>query len=179
MDNTSAPQAPAPLDPRAPEVVDDRRLRLPARDGAAVVEIGVVARGERACSSGSMPGVPTSASRRTRRLHSKTRPQPAHRRGDHAGRARARARGRLALPRRWAGAAPARGVGDRRRRRRALGIPGARGELRLRVVVCNPILAMAALCVRAGGACLVQTLHLHALAHPIKNAVFHRVFRRA
>ena len=37
------------------------------------------------------------------------------------------------------------------------------GELRLRVVVRNPFPAMAALCARAGGACLVQTLRLHAL----------------
>ena len=37
------------------------------------------------------------------------------------------------------------------------------GELRLRVVVRNPSPAMAALCARAGGACLVQTLRLHAL----------------
>ena len=36
-------------------------------------------------------------------------------------------------------------------------------ELRLRVVVRNPFPAMAALCARAGGACLVQTLRLHAL----------------
>ena len=38
-----------------------------------------------------------------------------------------------------------------------------REELRLRVVVRNPFLRMAALCERAGGACLVQTLRLHAL----------------
>ena len=37
------------------------------------------------------------------------------------------------------------------------------GELRLRVVVRNPFPAMAALCAHAGGACLVQTLRLHAL----------------
>ena len=37
------------------------------------------------------------------------------------------------------------------------------GELRLRVVVRNPFSAMAALCARAVGACLVQTLRLHAL----------------
>ena len=36
-------------------------------------------------------------------------------------------------------------------------------ELRLRVVVRNPFPAIAALCERAGGACLVQTLRLHAL----------------
>ena len=40
---------------------------------------------------------------------------------------------------------------------------GDKGELRLRVVVRNPFPAMAALCARAGGACLVQTLRLHAL----------------
>ena len=40
---------------------------------------------------------------------------------------------------------------------------GGADELRLRVVVRNPFPAMAALCARAGGACLVQTLRLHAL----------------
>ena len=40
---------------------------------------------------------------------------------------------------------------------------GDKGEaLRLRVGVRNPFPAMAALCARAGGACLVQTLRLHA-----------------
>ena len=43
--------------------------------------------------------------------------------------------------------------------------PGPHGEaeLRLRVVVRHPFLRMAALCERAGDACLVQTLRLHAL----------------
>ena len=45
----------------------------------------------------------------------------------------------------------------------ALGSQGDVGELRLHVVVRNTFLRMAALCERAGGACLVQTLRLHAL----------------
>ena len=45
----------------------------------------------------------------------------------------------------------------------ALGSQGDEGELRLRVVVHNSFPAMAALCARGGGACLVQTLRLHAL----------------
>ena len=40
---------------------------------------------------------------------------------------------------------------------------GDGAELRLRVVVRNRFPALAALCARAGGACLVQTLRLHAL----------------
>ena len=48
----------------------------------------------------------------------------------------------------------------------ALGLDPSQGdkgeELRLRVVVRNPFPAMAALCARAGGECLVQTLRLHA-----------------
>ena len=70
---------------------------------------------------------------------------------------------------------------------------GDGGELRLRVVVRNPFPAMAALCARAGGFCLVQTLRCtrsrRALAegdrlrprraYPIKIAAFRRVSRRA
>ena len=43
------------------------------------------------------------------------------------------------------------------------GVVAEGDELRLRAVVRNPVPAMAALCTRAGGCCLVQTLRLHAL----------------
>ena len=50
-------------------------------------------------------------------------------------------------------------------------------------MVRNPFPAMAVLCARASGCCLVQTLRLHApsraRAHPIKIAAFRRVFRQA
>ena len=73
--NPSAPQAPAP---GAFDVVEGGgatpRLRLRARDGAAVVELGVIARADRRLLVAVHAAAPTSASRPTSPPRSRTRP---------------------------------------------------------------------------------------------------------
>ena len=153
-DNTSAAPAPATGAHGAFDVVDGRRLRLRARDGAAVVEIGVVARGERRLLLAVDAG----------RTHIGIAPDATPSLEDEAAGAEivpdvpglALADALLCL------------VDGRGLRPHAAWVPlGSQvregDELRLRVVVRNPFPAMEALCACAGGACLVQTLRLHAL----------------
>ena len=159
----SAPQAaPAPAPAYgAFDVVEGGgatpRLRLRARDGAAVVELGVIARADRrllvAVHAGrTYVGIAPDATPALEDEATGAEIAP-----DVPGLALADAllcladgRGLLRPHAAWVTGVVAIAEGDGR-------------ELRLRVVVRNPFPAMAALCARAGGACLVQTLRLHAL----------------
>ena len=140
--------------PGAVDVVDGRRLRLRLRDGAAEVELGVVACGQRhllvAVHAGrTYVGIAPDATPSLEDEATGTEIAP-----DVPGLALADA---LLFLDDGSGLRPhaawVTGV--------AVGAEGA--ELRQRVVVRNPFPAMAALCARAGRCCLVQTLPLHAL----------------
>ena len=164
------PQAPpqqqaAPLAPAvayydgAFDVVVDgtaRRLRLRARDGAEVVELGVVARADRRLLVAVHAG----------RTYVGIAPDVPPALVDDATGA-VIALGGLALA--DALLCLVDGGGLRPHAAWVTGVgalaPGPHGEaeLWLRVVVRHPVLRMAAQCERAGDACLVQTLRLHAL----------------
>ena len=154
-----APLAPAAYDGGAFDVVDGAtpRLRLCARDDAAaaeVVELGVIARADRRLLVAVHAG----------RTYVGIAPDATPALEDEAAGAEiapdvpglALADALLCL------------VDGRGLRPHAAWVTGVaasgEGELCLRVVVRNPFPAMGALCARAGyGACLVQTLRLHAL----------------
>ena len=161
----AAPQA-APLAPAAAyyyydgafDVVVDgtaRRLRLRARDGAEVVELGVVARADRRLLVAVHAG----------RTYVGIAPDvPPALEDDATGAEIAPDVPGLALTDALLCLADGRGLRPHAAWVTGVVAFGDKGELRLRVVVRNPFPAMAALCARAGhGACLVQTLRLHAL----------------
>ena len=141
---TSAPQPPAPQ-AAAFDVVDGRRLRLRARNGAAVVELDVVVRAERrllvavhACRTyvGIVPdATPSLEDDATGAEIALDVPGLAL-----AGALLCLVDGRGLRPHAaWVTSVVALAEGD--------------AELRLRVVVRNPFPAMAALCASPGGAC--------------------------
>ena len=164
-------QQAAPQAPRAPaaaydgegaffDVVDAAtpRLRLRARDGAEVVELGVVARTDRRLLVAVHAG----------RTYVGIAPDATPALEDEATGAEI-APGVPGLALAGALLCLVDGRGLRPHAAWVTGVaalaPGPHGEaeLRLRVVVRHPFLRMAALCERAGDACLVQTLRLHAL----------------
>ena len=155
---TPAPLPPAAYDGGAFDVVDGAtpRLRLRARDDAAaevVVELGVVARTDRRLLVAVHAG----------RTYVGIAPDATPALEDEATGEIAPGVPGLALSDALLCLVDGRGLRPHAAWVTGVAVAPEGRELRLRVVVRNPFLRMAALCERAGGACLVQTLRLHAL----------------